>query len=191
MARRASPSFDSELPPELRATRGGLDQRWVELSRLLASTLGQPTDGRALRVGTDYQASQAWAGLQGSACERVTRNHGGTSFVAPLCEIDGGGLAAWLGWQEVWEVVGGASPFRFRNAGLTIYLCKYNEAVKPQIPRLEWPGISNWAGDRPAFQSPGAGHPHWQFDLMHSLVKASPESIFEPDVEEVVEDSRH
>ena len=187
MARRASPQFDEKLPSELRATRGMLDQRWIELSRLLASTLGQPLDGRALRVGADYQANQAWAGLQGSACERVTRNYGGTTFVAPLCDIDGG-LAAWLGWQEVWEVAAGTSPFRFRNAGLTIYLGKSSEAAKPQILRLEWPGISNWLGDKPTFQSPGAGHPHWQFDLMHSLAKAPSRGIFEPNVEEVFED---
>lgn len=40
-----------------------------------------------------------------------------------------------------------------------------NDPVKPQIFRSEWPGIRDWAGAGPTFQSPGAGHPHWQFDL--------------------------
>ena len=186
MARQVSPQV-SQMPGELRATKGMLDQRWIELARLFTSILGLPLDGHTLRVETDYQASQVWAGLQGTACERVTRNRGGTTLVTPLCDINGG-LTAWLSWQEVWEVATGPKPYRFRNAGLTIYLGKLYEAVKPQVMRLEWPGISNWSGSEISFQSPGAGHPHWQFDIMQSLAETPSEMVFEPDAEEIVED---
>ncbi|WP_278376863.1 hypothetical protein [Sphingobium yanoikuyae] len=186
MARPASPQPD-RLPEELRATKGMLDQRWIELSKALAMTLAMPMDGRALRVEVDYQSSQAWAGLIGTECERVTRNRGGTTLVAPLCEIPGG-LTSWLGWQEVWEVTVGPKPYRFRNAGLTVYLGKRYEATKPQILRLEWPGISTWSGGELSFQSPGAGHPHWQFDLLEALAQTASEANFIPDAEEVVED---
>jgi hypothetical protein len=41
--------------------------------------------------------------------------------------------------------------------------------LKPQIFRSEWPGIRDWSGTGPGFQSPGAGHPHWQFDVQTAL----------------------
>lgn len=186
MARSVSQAT-SKKPIELRATQGLLDQRWIELTRLLALTLGLSIDGKALRVDVEYQAKQVWAGLQGTECERVTRNRGGSTFVAPLCDV-AGGMKAWLGWQESWEVATGAKPYRFRNAGLTIYLGKPNEAVKPQILRLEWPGISNWSHGEVSFQSPGAGHPHWQFDALQTLADGASEVGFEPSVEEIVED---
>lgn len=176
-----------QLPAELRATKGALDQRWIELSRLIAMALEPTPDRDALRVEAEYQSNQVWAGLQGSVCERVTRNRGGASIVAPLCPISGG-LTAWLSWQEVWDIAPGKRPFRFRNAGLTVYLGKSFEAVKPQAFRLEWPGISNWSGGEVSFQSPGAGHPHWQLDLMQSLAEATPAPEFEPESEEIVED---
>ncbi|MDB5431690.1 MAG: hypothetical protein JWP35_2806 [Caulobacter sp.] len=94
MARPASQSPNP--PPELRASKGALDQRWIELNGLITTALG--LDHRLLRVEADYQSNRVWAGLQGDACERVTRNFGGASRVAPLCEMPSN-LVAWLGWQ--------------------------------------------------------------------------------------------
>jgi hypothetical protein len=181
MARPASRSLSP--PPELRATKGALDQRWVELKGLMAATL--ELDPRQLRVDAEYQSDRVWAGLQGSACERITRDRGGASWVAPLYEMPSN-LFAWLGWQEAWELTTGQRPYRFKNMGLTIYLGKRHEAIKPQFLRLEWPGITKWEGPEVSFQSPGAGHPHWQFDLMRSLVQVPP-ADFQPDPGEIVE----
>lgn len=186
MARTRLPA-SRQVPPELLATQGMLDRRWVELSRLLATTLGLSIDARALRVEAESQGNKVWVGLQGAACERVTRNRGGSTLVAPLCTM-AAGLTAWLGWQEAWEMVPGPKPFRFRNAGITIYVGKPHEALKPQVLRLEWPGISNWSGGEVSFQSPGAGHPHWQIDILQSLARAPSEAVFKPDGEELVED---
>jgi hypothetical protein len=72
--------------------------------------------------------------------------------------------------------------------GLTIYLGKRHEALKPQFLRLEWPGITNWSGTEVSFQSPGAGHPHWQIDLMRSLAQSGQAADFHPDPVEIVED---
>jgi len=182
----ARPAFQlPNPPPELRATKGALDQRWIELNGLITAALN--LDAKLLRVDADYQSNRVWAGLQGQACERVTRNHGGTSWVAPLCEMPSS-LIAWLGWQEVWELTTGQRPYRFKNLGLTVYLGKRHEAVKPQFLRLEWPGVTNWSGSEVSFQSPGAGHPHWQIDLMRSLAQNRPAEDFQSDPVEVVED---
>lgn len=182
MARPASQSLSP--PPELRATKGALDQRWIELKGLIAAAL--ELDLRQLRVDADYQSDRVWVGLQGAACERITRDRGGASWVAPLCEMPSN-LFAWLGWQETWELTTGQRPYRFKNMGLTVYLGKRHEAIKPQFLRLEWPGITKWEGPEVSFQSPGAGHPHWQIDLMRSLAQYHP-ADFQPDPVERVED---
>lgn len=183
MARPALQSLSR--PPELRATKGALDQRWIELNALVAAALH--IDPRQLRVDADYQSDRVWAGLQGSVCERVTRNQGGASWVAPLCEMPSN-LVAWLGWHEAWELTTGPKPYRFKNMGLTVYVGKRFEALKPQFLRLEWPGIADWSGGEVSFQSPGAGHPHWQIDLMRSLAQSSSHVDFQPDPVEIVED---
>ena len=143
-------------------------------------------DPRQMRVNADYQSDRVWTGLQGTACERVIRDQGGASWVAPLCEMPSN-LVAWLGWQEAWELTTGQRPYRFRNMGVTVYVGRRHEAIKPQFLRLEWPGITNWDGQKVSFQSAGAGHPHWQIDLMRSLAQDHT-ADFQPDPVEVVED---
>jgi hypothetical protein len=154
----------------------------------IARALALSSDPRQLQIDADYQQLGVWAGLQGAACERIARNRGGSTFAAPLYEFRNSDLLAWLGWQETWEVPAGQRNFRFRNVGLSVYLGKRNEALKPQLLRLEWPGYASWSGgQQPSFQSPGAGHPHWQIDLVQSIAAASASPRFEP-AAEVVED---
>lgn len=186
MARRPS-RLTSPPPEEISLGKAALDQRWLQLGDLIARAIGIAADRRQLRVEFEYQQEGAWAGLQGPACERVTRNRGGHSYVAPLCTISGD-LLAWLGWQEVWEVPAGQRNFRFKNTGLSVYLGKRNEVVKPQVLRLEWPGYAAWSGGPASFQSPGAGHPHWQIDLVQSMAATHAPPRFEPAGEEEVED---
>jgi hypothetical protein len=52
---------------------------------------------------------------------------------------------------------------------LTIHFGFAGDPVKPQVFRSEWSGIRDWTGAGLGFQSPGAGHPHWQFDVMAAL----------------------
>jgi hypothetical protein len=187
MARPASRSSSSGVA-ELLASKAALDQRWQALHSLIAGALGLPLDRRQLRVDAEYASGRAWAGLQGEACERISRNQGGSTWVAPICELPSD-LVAWLGWQEVWELPTGQRSYRFRNIGLTVYLGKRHEAVKPQLLRLEWPGLSTWSSkDQITFQSPGAGQPHWQIDIVQSLAVGRSVTEFEPDSIEVVED---
>jgi len=187
MARQASRS-SSAPPVELSASTAVLEQRWLTLNSLITKALALPNDARQLRVDADYQSDGVWAGLVGSACERISRNQGGATWVAPLWELPSG-LVAWLGWQENWEIPISRRNYRFKNMGLTVYLGKRNEAVKPQFLRLEWPGYAKWSsGNQASFQSPGAGHPHWQIDLIQSLSDDRAAVGFEPEAEEIVED---
>jgi hypothetical protein len=161
-----------------------LDQRWIELTSLMLAALD--LDDRQVRVDAEYENDGAWAGLGGIACEPATRERGLTSRVAPLCPLPAN-LLAWLGYQEVWEASSGSRPFRFRHIGLTVHVGMRSDPLKPQLLRLEWPGIRNWSGAGLSFQSPGAAHPHWQIDVLQSL--STPKAqMFGPRLEDVVED---
>lgn len=168
----------------LRATKAQLDRRWITLGGLLNTSLGRA--GRAIAIEAEYQAAGVWTGLYGDDVERVVRNRGVASVVpfAPLPT----GLAAWLGYQEVWDYESGRAPFAFRQAGLTVHVGEVGDPVKPQLLRLEWPGLHDWDRAGVGFQSPGAGHPHWQVDLFESLHGLGEEPAFEPELIEAIED---
>jgi hypothetical protein len=57
----------------------------------------------------------------------------------------------------------------FRQVSLTVHFGYLGDPIKPQALRLEWPGVRDWNGAGLSFQTPGAGHPHWQIDLLESL----------------------
>jgi hypothetical protein len=186
MARRPSPT--SDLPTEVRSTKIALEQRWQALGAQFCGLLG--LNAQQLGIYPDAQAGRVWAGLQGSKCERTARNRGGASSVVPLCDLPKS-LAAWLGFQEVWDVETGPRPYIFRQLGLTIHFGYVGDPIKPQAFRLEWPGIRDWNGAGPTFQTPGAGHPHWQFDILESLAKlekSEAADVFEPEEIELVEE---
>lgn len=158
----------------LRASKGDLDRHWQEFNAALVASLG--IDRQKLSIDVEYQADGAWAGLQGSLCERVQRNRGSSVFVVPIAKLPSD-LVAWLGVREVWECQTGAKPYIFKELGLTVHFGFENDPVKPQVFRLEWPGVRDWTGAGPSFQASGAGHPHWQFDLTQSLSAFETEEV--------------
>lgn len=168
----------------LRATKGQLDRRWETLGGLLSASLGRGR--RTISIEAEYQAAGVWTGVRGEGVERIERNRGMAS-VAPLLELPAG-LTAWLGYQEVWDQESGRAPFAFRQAGLTIHIGEVGDPVKPQLLRLEWPGLRDWDRSGVNFQSSGAGHPHWQIDLFESLHTARDQQEFEPETVEALED---
>ncbi|MBA9068029.1 hypothetical protein FHR71_001764 [Methylobacterium sp. RAS18] len=97
-------------------------------------------------------------------------------------------LHAWLGYQERWDMEGGRLPYTFREAGITIHVGEIGDPLKPQLLRLEWPGLRDWDRLGVGFQAPGAGHPHWQIDLFESLRWQAPAPQFDEFGEEEVED---
>lgn len=167
MARKSSPPF-SPLS-ELKISLAALERRWISLTRGLCIQLGR-AEGEIL-VQADYAPTSVTAGFVGRACEYVERDRGGNSPVAPLCSIRQGSLLFWLGFHEVWENRPGNS-YAFHHVSLTVHLGYEGDLLKPQIFRSEWPGIRGWSGGGIGFQSPGAGHPHWQFDALRTIYKA-------------------
>ena len=168
----------------LRATKAQLDRRWTTLGDLLSTKLNRPR--RAIAIEADYLAAGVWTGLRADDVERITRNRGDASVV-PFAQLPKN-LVAWLGYQEVWDLEGGRVPFAFRQAGLTIHVGEVGDPIKPQLIRLEWPGLRDWDRSGVGFQSPGAGHPHWQVDLFESLHALREPVTFEPKIVEAIED---
>lgn len=179
-----SPLTPSELEARrLQATKAQLDQRWGRIEELLNTCLERRR--REIRVEADYQVSGVWTGLTGAAIERVERNRG-TASVAQLLPLPGD-LFAWLGYQEIWDLKSGRI-FAFRQAGLTVHVGELSDPVKPQLFRLEWPGLRDWDRSGIGFQSRGAGHPHWQIDVLESLHARPDRATFDPEPSEEVED---
>jgi len=180
---RASSTVSEGTPEELRVSKGALDQRWPLLSGQLGTALG--FNVQQLRLEVEHQAERVWVGLQGSACEYVVRNRGGTARVVPLCPLPKA-LIAWLGLQE--DVKTGPRPFVFRQIGVTIHFGFLGDPIKPQVLRLEWPGVTNWTGAGVSFQSTVAGHPHWQIDILQSLSTNFEPPAYAMNVDETVEE---
>jgi hypothetical protein len=161
----------------LRATKAQLDQRWSKVGGIIAEGIGRGT--RDVGVEADYQASAVWTGLVGRIVERIDRNRGRAN-VAPFCELSND-LMTWLGYQEVWDADGGRTPFVFRQASLSIHAGDVGDPIKPQLLRLEWPGLRDWDRSGVGFQSHNAGHPHWQIDVLESLRNRTKPVQFDPD----------
>lgn len=170
---------------ELRASRGSLDQRWIEITARIGEMLS--LDQRQAKLTADYQVDGVWVGFQGRSCERAVRNRGGPVNVIPLVRLPSD-LIAWLGIQEVWNIELGRQPFVFRHLSLTVHFGFEFDPVKPQVMRLEWSGIRNWTGSGPSFQTVGAGHPHWQIDILQSLSLDAAGSQSSVGFDEVIEE---
>jgi hypothetical protein len=184
MARAPSPTSEPR-PQQLHASRAVLDRRWVELTSIVGATL--ELDRPRLRVMPDYQDEGVWVGLVGTACERINRNRGGATFVAPLCSLSSG-LKAWISLWEVWEASGRPGSFTFRELSITVYFGLTNDPLKYQAFRAEWPGIRDWNGSGFSFQSPGAGHPHWQIDVLQTLREVRDQESFTAGSTNLVQD---
>lgn len=119
-----------------------------------------------------WQLEPIVAGVVGSGCERVRRNRGPDTFVIPSWQLAGEEIA-WLGYREEWlpeRATGHGPRFSFRSMSATVHFGPMGIVEKPQIFRTEWSGISSWSGGADSFQADGAGHPHWQFDAIESLM---------------------
>ncbi len=136
----------------------------------------EPNARAALTV--DWGVAPVTAGIIGSGCERIERNRGHPVLVAPMISL-GRGLWAWLGFREEWDFdqeINGKKRLLFRTAGVTVYFGYRNMIDKPQIFRAEWAGWARWNGASFSHQAGEAGHPHWQFDAVDSLM---PEGVAE------------
>ena len=122
-----------------------------------------------LRMQLDQNSDPIVAGIVGSGCERAARTRGLASPVAPWVDLRDG-LWAWFGYREEWNVRPGNHPaFSFRTSSVTVHFGFKATDPKPQMFRAEWAGPTlidtQWT-----MQGGEAGHPHWQFDVLDSLL---------------------
>jgi hypothetical protein len=164
MARKSSPP--SKSFGELTISSAALQRRWILLSEQLRAEMQFAPE--ELSILPDYVANGVTAGFIGRVCDHVERNRGGASRVAPFARVGRGALRSWLGFQEMWEEKAN-NIFIFHHVSLTVHVGYEGYSPKPQIFRSEWPGFRNWSSTEIGFQSPGAGHPHWQFDAIQTI----------------------
>jgi hypothetical protein len=119
----------------------------------------------------DQLESKLVAGLSGAGLEITNRNRGGQVVrTAPLLHLRDG-LWAFLGYQEEWSRMPDrrSKALFFRSSSIGIHFGYRNMDPKPQIFRAEWAGY-DFRGGQYRFQGGLAGHPHWQFDALESLL---------------------
>ena len=131
-----------------------LGQHLDTLERVLQRrTLGH----EAISLSREEHRGALIAGLSGAGTELVERNRGRGS-VAPMFELGGDGLRAWLGLRTEWRRVPKGKRLSFHDISMTIHLGYSYRRPKPQIFRMEW-----------SAQPEDAGQPHWQFDALESV----------------------
>lgn len=143
-----------------------LKQHFTEVETILQDAADPSAQ---LQMQLDQNGNPIVAGIVGSGCERAARTKGIASPVAPWIDLRGG-LWAWLGYREEWNVRPGNHPsFAFRTSSITVHFGFKAADPKPQMFRAEWAGPtlvdSQWM-----MQGGDAGHPHWQFDVLDSLL---------------------
>jgi hypothetical protein len=165
------PASKPPMPAPVTATRDGLTRRWGLLTDDIRAELGFKRN--AVQIFPEFGGDTIWAGFVGTACELTERNRGSKpAQVVPILDVGRDGLKAWLGYQEIWDAQPRAR-FSFRSLSLTVHFGYDGDRIKPQVFRSEWSGIKDWAGLGMGFQSPGAGQPHWQFDLSESFRRSA------------------
>ncbi len=146
-----------------------LNQHFAQTAKLFQKVLEK---GSELSLDETWSQETVTAGLAGPGCERIARNRGGSDNITELLKITPE-LYAWLGYNESWAfsgMVGGARSYSFRQISFTVYLGWKGDAVKPQMFRAEWAGYAEWSKGSYGFQANNAGHPHWQFDALESVL---------------------
>lgn len=153
---------------QLIETQGQLQVHFERASNAIGEVINAMPQSR---LSADWTRSPLVAGLSGPSCEFIRRNRGASVAVVPLLPLQQG-LWAWLGYREEWDEerqVRSTRRFSFRSSSITVHFGFRNDVYKPQVFRAEWSGWARWTGNVLGFQASGAGHPHWQIDVLESL----------------------
>lgn len=136
-------------------------QHWGALTREL-----QVVMPRAEKLFIESSAGGMAGVLRSANSQLARRQRGGNMPAVPLLVGPDNVTRYRVGYMEEWEERSGPRPIRFRAANLTFFISPPDEAPAIQLFRAEWPGLREWTQGVEGFQSPGAGHPHWQFDAL-------------------------
>lgn len=157
------------MPEPLIETEAQLGSHFSRVQSIVAAIVDSP---RSPQIDVSWATAPVTAGFDGTGCEFIFRNRGLRTPVVPLLHLRQG-LWAWLGYREEWEEERRNRDVRrlsFKAVSLTLFFGWLNDAFKPQMFRAEWSGWSRWGGADYEFQAGSAGHPHWQFDALESLM---------------------
>lgn len=148
--------------PTLDKTFGSLRPHWEKLGDELKKAL---PSAKGLRLEDTVTAGSAQAVLWATN-GRDTPRERGRSAVVPLLQGPDGVVRYWLGYLEEWEEIFKSKRYRFQSANMTFFLEPAPDTALVQIFRAEWAGLREWNRGEIGWQSPGAAHPHWQFDAL-------------------------
>ncbi len=136
-------------------------QHWATLAGELREVLP-----RAVRLTIEASAGGVTGVLRSMNSSLAWRQRGGNMPAVPLLIGPDKVPRYRVGYAEEWEERPGPHPLRFKAANLTFFMSPSNEAPTVQLFRAEWAGLREWTKGSVGYQSPGAGHPHWQFDAL-------------------------
>jgi hypothetical protein len=105
--------------------------------------------------------------FSGSIVRRAARHRGGSVPVVPLRDL-AHNWEVWLGYREVWMMLGGRNRFIFSSSDITVFFVVANSEAFQQILRAEWMGPAK-DSEGWYFRPSDAGHPHWQVDVIDVL----------------------
>ncbi len=142
-------------------TLAKVKQHWGTLARELRDVLPR---AQGLRI--EVSAGGVTGVLRSANSQLARRQRGGNMPAVPLLVGSDETARYRVGYMEEWEERSGPRPLRFKAANLTFFMSPPEDAPAIQLFRAEWPGLREWVQGEEGFQSPGAGHPHWQFDAL-------------------------
>jgi hypothetical protein len=142
-------------------TLARVKQHWAILAQELRNAMP-----RAEHLSIDAVAGGVTGVLRSANSLPARRQRGGNMPAVPLLVGQDETARYRVGYLEEWEERPGRRLLRFKAANLTFFITPPDDAPAIQLFRAEWPGLREWTRGVVGYQSPGAGHPHWQFDAL-------------------------
>ena len=147
-----------------------LDQHFASISAILRQVTGK----RHLALAGSTDTTPVFSSLVGEDCQYVDGGARGSIPVAPLVHLKDD-LCAWIAVSGQWDPLKVRSrrhkrKFRFISLSLSIYFGAEGNVKKLLMFRAEWAGSQPADDGGYTFQPPTAGHPHWHYDALSSLV---------------------
>ena len=147
-----------------------LDHHFGAMSNRMRKVTGK----RHVQFSGNTDTDPVAAILVGSDCESTNVGRRGRTPVVRLVDLNDN-LYAWLAVSAQWEALATPSRrrqrrFRFVSLGLSVYFGPQDDENKLLMFRAEWAGTRPAGDGTHTFRPPTAGHPHWHFDAVSSLV---------------------
>ena len=152
-----------------------LDQHFGAMSNRMRSVTGK----RQVQFSGNTDTNPVAANLVGNDCEYANVARRGRIPVVRLVDLKDN-LYAWIAVSGQWDAVKerskrGQRKFQFVSLGLSVYFGSQDNENKLLMFRAEWAGPKPAGDGTYKFTPPNAGHPHWHFDALASLVSRNRE----------------